>query len=121
MTQSYKTEVSLDKRISESTRILAKYPDRVPIIVECGKTLKLSKKKYLVPRDITASYLLHIIRGKMEKLEPSKAIFLFCDGKLLSGSTNISQVYEDHIYKNKLNAGSDNFLYLDVALENTFG
>lgn len=121
MTQSYKTEVSLAKRISESNNILAKYPDRVPIIVECCKSLKLTKRKYLVPRDITASYLLYTIRQRMEKLDHSKAIFIFCDGKLLSGSTNISQIYEEYTSKNKLNNNTDNFLYLDISLENTFG
>ena len=61
MTKSYKEEFSLDQRSSESNRILAKYPDRVPIIIECkNKELNglIHKKKFLVPSEISVSYLI---------------------------------------------------------------
>lgn len=49
-----KHDAEFEKRCSESRRILSKYPDRVPVIVERNPKAKnslpeIEKKKFLVP------------------------------------------------------------------------
>ena len=53
----FKNEHSYEDRESESARIIAKYADRIPVIVErdskASASLELlDKKKYLVPKEL---------------------------------------------------------------------
>lgn len=119
MIKSYKEQFSLEHRISESNRILAKYPDKIPVIIECqNKELneRIHKKKFLAPRDISISYLLQIIRGRI-KLESGKAIFMYVDNKLLTPNIMINEIYEKYMEDKR----EDKFLYVELAYENTFG
>ena len=112
----FKDSKSLESRIAESTKIIEKYPDRVPIIVEIcdDSTLKnIDKNKYLVPKDLTFSQFLYIIRKRI-KLDKSQSIFLMVNDTVCPSNTPISVVYDEH--KNK-----DGFLYIIYASENTFG
>jgi len=124
MTTSFKKEFSLDQRISESNRILSKYPDRVPIIIDCNDTdlsNLIKKKKFLVPRDISVSYLLSIIRNRIT-IPSTKALFIFYENKILSSQSIIGEIYEQD-RERKFNGPeqSDKFLYITIAYENTFG
>ena len=71
------------KRKEESDRILAKYPDRVPVICErlTKRINELDRKKYLCPGDLSLANFMYVIRKRM-KLEPEKAIYLFINDKL---------------------------------------
>ncbi|GAY35887.1 hypothetical protein CUMW_278900 [Citrus unshiu] len=54
--KSFKTEHSFDERLEESKTMIAKYPDRVPVIIEKYSRTDLpdmEKTKYLVPRDMS--------------------------------------------------------------------
>lgn len=113
----------LSKRISESKRIISKFPDRIPVIVLTNNSKlqkMLTKNKFLVPHDLTVSYLLANIRNQI-KLDPSNALFIFCDNILLSGSEDLSKIYFNYKIKNKIGTSGDNFLYLSIEEENTFG
>lgn len=121
----YKNEVDLDTRISEFNRIKAKYIDRIPIIVDYHKELTPLnlKRKFLVPYEVTASYLLSIIRMKC-KIDSNKALFMYCDNKLLSSGSLMSQIYqnyENEMSKNEDFRRGDKFLYIKISVENTFG
>ena len=112
----FKSEHSFEKRLIESQRIVSKYPDRVPIIIQPGKKdiPALDKCKYLVPHDLTMSQFLYVVRKKIP-LQSSEQIFIFtADQKLPSTSHLLSQIYKEH--KDK-----DGFLYLTYLKENTFG
>ncbi|KAH0504535.1 Gamma-aminobutyric acid receptor-associated protein-like 2 [Microtus ochrogaster] len=66
-------------RCVESAKIRAKYPDRVPVIVEKvsgSQIVDIDKRKYLVPSDITVAQFMWIIRKRIQ-LPSEKAIFLF--------------------------------------------
>jgi GABA(A) receptor-associated protein len=125
---SYKDSTQLDTRISESNRILSKYPDRIPIIVEYDKTkINMKKQKFLVPKSASLSYLLVSIRNQINMANNNDnkvnnmSYFLFCDKKLVIPSSIINELYWDHI-KNKEKVGNlDKFLYLYLSTENTFG
>lgn len=121
-TNSNQTEFSATSY--ESNRILAKFPDRIPIIIRThDKNISklLKKNKFLAPQYISVSTLLFTIRQHI-KCDSSKALFLFCNNKLISGTEILLKIYENYKIENKLNyTNSDKFLYLDLTFENTFG
>lgn len=105
-----------EKRKSESERILQKYPDRIPIIVQNipdSLLPEIDKKKYLAPKDLTIGQFMYVIRKRVQ-LEPEKAIFMFVNNTLPSTSTLLSTIYEEQ-------KDEDGFLYLDISGESTFG
>ncbi len=114
----FKQEFTFEKRMDEASRVISKYPDRLPII--CEKSLAASKdcpdidkKKYLVPKDLTIGQFLYIVRKRLV-LPPEKAIFLFV-GKSIPPSTSfVNDIYNS--YKDK-----DGFLYIEYGFENVFG
>ena len=69
LNHNFKYEVSFQDRLNESTRILAKYPDRKPIICEKLPNQfdlpNIDKRKYLVPNDLTIGQFLYVIRKRM--------------------------------------------------------
>ncbi len=112
----YKEKHSLDDRKKESEMIIAKYPNRIPIIVQCGQSSgieKLEKTKYLVPNDLSAGQFFYIIRKK-NKLGEQDALFFYINNKLMTGTEVIGSIYE----KEK---EEDGYLYIYVAKEKVFG
>ena len=120
---SYKKTKSFAERINESTKILAKYPFSIPVIVETNDMIirkNIKKYKFLVPESVTASHLIFSIRRQFE-FESNKAIFLYCDNMLLSGTSLLSEIYENYKERNCKLKDFDKFLYITVSTENTFG
>jgi GABA(A) receptor-associated protein len=107
------------ERNNESSRIMKRYPDRIPVI--CEKNIRdfncpdIDKHKYLVPCDLTVGQFIYVIRKRI-RLPASSALFLFVgnDNTLLSPNTLISQAY--HNFRN-----IDGFLYITYSKENVFG
>ena len=114
---TFRKQVSVEKRKSESARIRAKYPDLVPLICERGgsdtEVPEIDKKKYLVPPDLTMGQFAYVIRKRM-KLDAQKAMFLIVDGTMPKGTQLMSQMYAEH-------KDPDGFLYVVYSGENTFG
>tara|TARA_B100000965_G_scaffold155703_1_gene129682 strand:+ start:13905 stop:14261 length:357 start_codon:yes stop_codon:yes gene_type:complete len=116
---TFKERYTLSKRKEESTRIVSKYPDRAPIIVERVATEKnlpqIDRNKYLVPNTISFGQFIFIIRKRIQ-CQPNDAIFLFI-GKdhLVPISKTIAEVYEE------MKDEEDGFLYCKYASESTFG
>lgn len=114
---SFKTKYSFEERYKESSRVLGKYTDRLPVI--CEKNAKntdiedITKNKYLVPYDLTCGQFMYIIRQRL-KLPAEKGIFLLINGMTPSSTDTIFNMY----YKYK---DPDNFLYITYASENIFG
>ena len=117
MQSKFQKDHTFEVRSHESAKILAKYPDRIPLIVEkvANNSIlpQISKSKFLVPSDITITQFMFIVR-KYLKLDPSVSIYLFCDGVIPNASETISTTYINH-------KDADGFLYLFYAGENTFG
>jgi GABA(A) receptor-associated protein len=114
---SFKSSHLFEDRQSEATRIMQKYPDKIPIICEkhylCKTVKQIEKKKYLVAIDYTCGQFLYIIRNQL-KLPSEQAIFLFINDSIPPTSRTMHQIYTEH--KDK-----DGFLYITYASENTFG
>jgi len=111
------TDKTLDERLNESAKIKKKYPDKIPVIIKKStleKTLQeIDREKYLIPYDLLVSQLHYIIRKRIN-INPEKAIYLFCNNKLISTSETVSNIYNTD--KNE-----DGFLYIEYTAENTFG
>ena len=96
--------------------ILAKYPDKIPVIVhrkEKTNVPDLTRHKYLVGKDLTVGSFIYIIRKGL-KLGSDKAIFVFVDNILPPNSTLMGQLYSEH-------AHDDLCLHVTYAGESTFG
>ena len=75
---NFKKKYSLEKRKEESKKILNKYPEKIPIIVEKDKKSKIKdidKNKYLVPEDLTMAQFLYVVRKRIT-LSPEEALYL---------------------------------------------
>ena len=117
---SYKSKHSFLERREQSSRILVKYPTRVPVICEKlprSNIKELDRKKYLVPSDITFRSFIAIIRKRL-KLDNDIGMYFFFtrDGSdiMVPTSHMIALLYDE--YQDK-----DGFLYITYAGESTFG
>ena len=111
---SFRNKHSFDKRKGESEKILAKYPNRIPIICEpFGDVSELDRNKYLVPDDLSIAQFLYVIRKRM-LIEPEKSIYLFVKTHIMAGNMSLSSVYDKY-------NDEDGFLYITYGGENTFG
>lgn len=113
----FKNKYPESQRISESKRILDKYPDKIPIICEKferDKSMyKLDKNKYLASGDMTMGQFVYIIRKRL-KMKETEALFLFVNNTLIPNTEELKTIYNN-------NKNDDGFLYIQFSLENTFG
>ncbi|CAM8924618.1 unnamed protein product [Rhodiola kirilowii] len=115
-TKSFKDLYSFEDRLRESNDIIARYPDRLPVIAEKYSKCSLpdlEKNKYLIPRDMTMGQFIHILSGRLH-LDPGKALFIFVRNTLPETAAMIDSVYAS--FKDE-----DGFLYLCYSSEKTFG
>jgi len=115
---NFKSNHSFEDRFNETSTILERYPDRIPVICERAKNASkdcpdIDKHKYLVPNDLSIGQFVFVIRKRL-KITPEKALFLFINGMIPSSSGLISNLYS--CYKDK-----DGYLYVTYTFENTFG
>ena len=114
---TFKQQYSFERRINESRRILAKYPDKIPIICEKTKNQidlpDMNKVKFLVPFDLTVGQFICVIRNRL-RIRPEVALFFFVDGYIPSSMNVIGELYEQ-------SKQPDGFLYMEYSKENTFG
>ena len=106
------------KNTKEADRIMCKYSDRIPVIVNRHKnstnTPEIDKNKYLVPADLTMGQFLYVIRKRLQ-MSPEKALFMFVDGSVICNTDLVCKVYADS------HDPGDRFLYVTYSSENTFG
>lgn len=114
--ESFKNKYTFISRTSESERIMEKYPERRPLIVEKSfdsDIQEIDKKKYLVPVDLTIGQFIYVIRKRIN-VPPEKAIYIFINNILPPTAATVGSLYDTH--KDK-----DGFLYVVYSSENTFG
>lgn len=113
--RDFKDKFSYTQRLTESSKIISKYPDRIPIICErIGDTVPdIDRKKYLVPGDLSIANFMYVIRKRI-KLSPEISIFLFVNECMVPCSELMSKCYDEH-------KDPDGFLYIKYGGESTFG
>ena len=102
--------------MKESDRILKKYPNRIPIIVNKridSKIADIGKSKFLVQKDMVMNQFIYVIRKRLN-LKSSEAIFVTINNEMCTSGEFLSDIYNKH--KN-----IDGFLYVTYSSENTFG
>ncbi len=108
---------TLQERISYSTKLLYKYQDRIPVIIEKTEHITLPNYKYLIPKNLSVNEFMCIIRTKIN-ITDKQAIFTFVKSgngySLIPMNETIENVYSIH-------KAEDNFLYIKFGIENTFG
>merc|ERR1719188_1873382 len=112
--------VPFEKRSAEARRILAKYPDRIPVI--CEKALRsdlpeIDKKKFLVPGTMLCGefkYIIHKHINQQATIASDQTIYLFVNTTSPKTGALMSEVYDQ--YK-----AEDGFLYITYSAENTLG
>lgn len=106
---------SLQSRKAQANALRARYPDRVPVIVDRFSTRapSLKKHKFLVACDITQGQFQFIFRKQL-KLEPSEALFFFVDNTLVPINQLMSVTYSSLCHES-------GFLIMVYNLENAFG
>jgi len=108
----------IEKRKTDTKKILETHPDRTPIIVYRSPSSDravpdIDKIKYLIPQSFTFGNVQEVIRKRIH-LKPEQAIFIFADNTLIPSNKRMAAVYEDC-------KAEDGFLYLEYSGENTFG
>lgn len=113
--ESIADKMTLEERRIESQKVISKYPERIPVIVEplTNDTKDIDKKKFIVSKDMTFGQLIYIIRKRID-VDSSVALFFSVNGSLCTTGSDISSIYEN-------NKDEDNFLYVKYTTENTFG
>mmetsp|Transcript_29408 Transcript_29408/g.47314 ORF Transcript_29408/g.47314 Transcript_29408/m.47314 type:complete len:128 (-) Transcript_29408:78-461(-) len=114
--------VPFEKRAAEAKRILAKYPDRVPVVCEKAARSELpdiDKKKFLVPGTMLVGEFKYIIHKHINQtgnasIASDQTIYLFVSATSPKTGALMSEVYEQ--YKS-----DDGFLYVQYSAENTLG
>ena len=96
-----------DKRKQESRKIMDKYPNRIPVIVE-SKDFTLDKHK-----NLTVGEFIQVIRKRVN-IKPEEAIFLFINNKIPIIGSTIQDNYEEE-------RNDCGFLFITVAKESVFG
>merc|ERR1712146_108666 len=114
--------VPFEKRSAEARRILAKYPDRIPVICEKAARSDLpdiEKKKFLVPGTMLCGEFKYIIHKHLNEsgsgaIASDQTIYLFAKNHTPKTGALMSEIYEQ--YKDM-----DGFLYVAYSAENTLG
>lgn len=114
----FKKEKTLDQRKCECERVRSKYPDLIPVICERYHGSKMlpqsTRRKYLVPPDITVGQFQYVIRKRIQ-LAPDQALFVFVNDTVMCPTmSTLSEMFKMH--KNE-----DGFLYMIYSGESTFG
>ena len=113
----FKEENSLAKRSSESLKILSKWPDKVPIIMEKSANSRVEdfpKNKFLCPADYSVHQFLSSVRKKIN-VGKDTALFVFINGtELAAGDTSMSVLYQ-------LKRDDDGFLYILLSDQEVMG
>lgn len=112
----FRNSYSLKDRINESSSIMKKNPDRIPVICEKGlgkDNPEINKNKYLVPMDFTIGNFLVVIRKRIT-IQDHEALFLMVNNCIPPTSTKFKELY--HKYKD-----DDGYLYMTYTKENVFG
>ncbi|XP_077346410.1 microtubule-associated protein 1 light chain 3 gamma [Lithobates pipiens] len=114
----FKQRKSFEIRKSEVIGIRAKFPNKIPVIVERYAKEKylpfLDKTKFLVPREVPMSHFINILRNRMN-LSPTQAFYILVNDKTLASmSRTMTELYRE-------NKDEDGFMYMTYASQEMFG
>jgi len=113
---NFKSNYSLEQRKNEAAKMLLKYPDRIPVIVQKSPKSHIpdiDRHKYLVPSDLNVGTFMNVIRQRI-KLNHSEGLFIFVNNTIPPCSELLSSIYKTH-------KDIDGFLYIYYQGESVYG
>ena len=121
----FKKKYNFSERLKESKKILLKYPNHVPVIIQQSKNSKIpiiDKHKFIVPNEVTVGQFMYIIRKRI-RLSPSKAMYIFVEHDISRDKKEYIIPTNTEIIGNLYNKYKAECLFLYVVIngENTFG
>lgn len=113
----FKQKYTFSERLKESSYLLNKYTDKIPIIfTKYNKKQKVNiqRQKFLVNKEITFGDFHCIVRKYVDNLSESDGLFLFIDNTIPINTDHLYTLYDQK-------KESDGFLYILYGIESTFG
>ena len=112
----FQKEYTFEQRLATATEILAKYNDKIPIIIQLSSHAKttLHKYKFLVPKHHNLSHFVSDLRKYMS-IKSDQGIYLILETGISPCMTDVVEILYDK-YKN-----IDGFLYITYYEESIFG
>ncbi len=115
---TFKQSFDFESRSAESKRICAKYPGRVPVVVERSRSSSalppIDKPKFLAPKELTVGQFLFVIKNRLHCSSEQAMYLLANDTTLMNASSRMDAAFAQY-------RDDDGFLYVAYAMENTFG
>jgi len=112
--QKFRNSQTKSQKQDVVKKLHSKYPDKIPVIIECHKDISLDKVKYLVSFDLMIHQFFYVIRKRLS-LDESVSLFMFTENNIiLKGSDSLISIYNK--YKNE-----DGFLYFKIVKEKSYG
>jgi len=103
--------VPFEQRCDEARRVLAEYPDCIPVICEKAARSDLpdiGHYKCLFPRTALSAEVEIAIREKINGTSGQHFVYIFANGEFIIGDKSMSEVYESHKH-------DDGFLYMSYG------
>ena len=113
----FKTGKSVEKRMEWSSRLLAAYPDKYPVIINRDPSgrVRVSRQKFIVPGESSILSFTAEVRHHVAGLKGTETLYCFLDdGTTPLPSTPIHTLYAK-------SRDEDGFLYLTYTLEDAYG
>ncbi|KAH9415125.1 Microtubule-associated proteins 1A/1B light chain 3C [Dermatophagoides pteronyssinus] len=117
--KTFKQRKSFAMRREEVLGIRAKFPNKIPIIVERSTKERylprLDKTKFLVPQELTMGRFMTVIRNRMN-LNGRQSLHFMINNQtiVVEMSRTMNEIYKEH--KDK-----DGFLYITYSSQENFG
>ncbi len=117
----YKKQFPFEERVKIFQELSAKYPRKIPVIMEFAYDDTIKPIKLLLDYNEIALTLLSKIRKVQKKVDYSKSVYILLeDSEPLILSKIMGDIYTDYLFRSN-NYECDKILYLMVYTENTFG
>jgi len=120
----FEKQIPLDKRTSDCQKIFQKHPDKVPVICEVPHNKRstvpqISSKKFLVPKVMTVSQLVVVVKKQLESentsFNPNTAIYFTLKNRSsVQPGAKLDDIANNH-------RSEDGFLYMHYSEEQVFG
>ena len=111
----YQLMHSFENRKKESARLIAKYPNLIPMIFEKSDQCylpTLKKSTMLLKKELTVGQVLLLIRTELKMKSDENLYLLINNEKVPSITDNLNDIYQKYSHK-------DGFIYVTYTNEST--
>lgn len=110
----FKSKHTFEERKRNSESIMSKFPDKIPIVINCHDKIDIDRSKFLAPKEITTGKFMFEVKKRITNLTEREAVFFMVNNKMLPVTAEMLNVYTE-------NKDEDGFLYMTLVKESCFG